>query len=68
LQILSHNIVMLTILRNKAGDRAGSRPAKLKGEQLETACERLAAGKSVSSVVRAMGVLRATVPWSVEVA
>jgi DNA invertase Pin-like site-specific DNA recombinase len=51
----------------KSRGRAGGRPAKLTGERVEHARNLLAAGSSVSSVARSMGVSRATVHRSLSV-
>lgn len=45
----------------KARGRSGGRPSKLTGERAEAAKNLLAAGSSVSSVARSMGVSRASV-------
>jgi DNA invertase Pin-like site-specific DNA recombinase len=52
----------------KARGRAGGRPPKLVGERLEMARNLLASDQSVSAVARTMGVSRATVHRSIEVA
>jgi DNA invertase Pin-like site-specific DNA recombinase len=50
----------------KARGRSGGRPAKLIGERAEHARNLLAAGSSVSSVARSMGVSRAAVHRAME--
>jgi DNA invertase Pin-like site-specific DNA recombinase len=50
----------------KARGRSGGRPAKLSGERADAARNLLAAGSSVSSVVRSMGVSRASVHRALE--
>jgi DNA invertase Pin-like site-specific DNA recombinase len=50
----------------KARGRAGGRPAKLTGERADHARNLLAAGSSVSSVARSMGVSRASVHRALE--
>jgi DNA invertase Pin-like site-specific DNA recombinase len=50
----------------KARGRSGGRPAKLTGERAEHARNLLAAGSSVSSVARSMGVSRAAVHRAME--
>jgi DNA invertase Pin-like site-specific DNA recombinase len=50
----------------KARGRNGGRPAKLTGERVEHARNLLAAGSSVSSVARSMGVSRAAVHRALE--
>jgi DNA invertase Pin-like site-specific DNA recombinase len=50
----------------KSRGRAGGRPAKLTGERAEHARNLLAAGSSVSSVARSMGVSRAAVHRAME--
>jgi DNA invertase Pin-like site-specific DNA recombinase len=50
----------------KARGRSGGRPAKLTGERAEHARNLLAAGSSVSSVARSMGVSRAAVHRALE--
>jgi DNA invertase Pin-like site-specific DNA recombinase len=61
--------------RTKAGlvaaralGRVGGRPRKLEGERLEMARNLLAVDKSISAVARTMGVSRATVHRSIDIA
>jgi DNA invertase Pin-like site-specific DNA recombinase len=68
---LPANIKELTkagLARAKAEGRVGGRPAKMSMEQLQKAAEMLVKGSSVTYVARLMGVSRATVLRSLEIA
>jgi DNA invertase Pin-like site-specific DNA recombinase len=54
------------VVAAKARGRSGGRPAKLTGERAEHARNLLAAGSSVSSVARSMGISRASLHRALE--